>query len=147
MELLATRESVATYTGLEGVEAFFFLVTPVVAERLLEGYSVDYRKLLPNHMQSLARDMEAGRWRFNGAPILIGEEQELIEGEEGPRAPLLDGQHRLKAIVRSGKAQIFLIVTGVPANAYDVTDSGRSRKYKDTLRRLNYGNVDVLASF
>lgn len=135
MELFSNKGSIAVHPKLEGQEAFYYEIGPALAEKLLTTYSVDYRKLLPNHMRSLARDMEQLNWIDNGDTLKISK-----------KGDVLDGQHRLHAVATSKVSQVFLIVTGISEAAYDITDAGRQRRYKDTLRRLDYGNVDVLAS-
>jgi hypothetical protein len=112
------------------VVARFEDVGPARAKELLDTYKVDYRKLRPTYRDGLTRDMVNGHWNFDGSPIRIDEEGNLF-----------DGQHRLSAVEQSGTTQRFLIVYGLPVEAYNTTDTGLARTYNDTLRRRGYQNV------
>ncbi len=114
------------------VEAWFETVTPARAEQLLKTYKTDYRKYRATYAEGLARDMASGNWNFDGSPIRID-----VEGG------LFDGQHRLNAVIISKVPQRFLIVSGLPVQAYDTTDTGLARNYGDTLRRRGYQNVHM----
>lgn len=118
------------------VEAYFDdHVGPARAEQLLKTYHVDYRKYRETYAEGLARDMMSGCWNFDGSPIRIDEEGNLF-----------DGQHRLNAVIMSQTTQEFLMVVGLPKNAYDTTDTGLARTYGDTLRRRGYTNVSLRAA-
>ena len=55
---------------------------------------------------------------------------------------LLDGQHRLEAIIHSGIPIQMLVVTGVPDNAYKVLDNGVKRTLSD-LTGINKKTTEV----
>lgn len=114
------------------VEAWFEVVGPERARQLLETYKVDYRKLRMTYAESLSRDMINGHWNFDGAPVRIDEEGNLF-----------DAQHRLTAVILSDTPQLFLMVKGLPVQAYGTTDTGLARTYGDTLRRRGYQNVSM----
>jgi hypothetical protein len=73
--------------------------------------------------------LRRGLWKFNGVPIIIGEGNVL-----------LDGQHRLAAIVKSGISQQCLIVYGIDPNTFDTIDVGKSRSGADMLNIVNVKN-------
>lgn len=126
-----TEAMTTTATITDGqVVAWFETVGPARATQLLATYKVDYRKFRPSYAAGLARDMASGKWIPDGSPIRID-----VEGN------LFDGQHRLKSIELSGTAQNFLILSGLPVEAYDTTDTGLARTYGDTLRRRGFQNV------
>lgn len=114
------------------VVAWFETVLPERAKQMLSTYEVDYRKLRPSYASGLARDMANGKWNFDGAPIRIDSDGNLF-----------DGQHRLNAVIESGKAQTFLILGNLPVEAYNTADTGLARTYGDTLRRRGYNNVSL----
>lgn len=66
-----------------------------------------------------AGDMLSGKWLMNGEPIILGNNR------------LLDGQHRLLAIVRSGITVQVLVVSGVDERAFATIDTGRDRAAGD----------------
>lgn len=80
-------------------------VTPEIANDLLKLNTNNYRKYDNNRVASYSNDMINGKWQTNADPIRISKS-----------GVLLDGQHRLMAIVKSGTTQEMLIV-------YDVDDS------------------------
>lgn len=97
-------------------------------QELLEG-SANYRELNSNHRNSLLAEMEAGRWKDNGQPLLLDDDGNLI-----------DGQHRLSAYqmflrARPKAAPIrFLVVSGLPTDAQHTVDVGRRRSFADYLK-------------
>lgn len=86
-------------------------------------------------VSAYARDMEAGNWQVTGEAIKFN-----CDGS------LLDGQHRLLAIIRSGQTVPILVVKGLPRTAQDVMDTGAKRAAADMLKLNGYINSTVLAS-
>lgn len=66
--------------------------------------------------------MKAGRWKQNGQPIIFGKS-----------GALLNGQHRLKAIIASNKTIECLIVYGVDDDTFDTIDDGNKRSLADVF--------------
>lgn len=141
MQTLTPSGTVATTDVLEGVEAFFVHIGPALAEQLLKTYhdgDDDYRKYLLKHGESIQRDMANDRWVFNGDTIVLG------KPDENNITKLLDGQHRLTGVVKSGRTLVFLVVIGVDeATAYDTINSGVVRKLEDSFRRRKFTNVTL----
>lgn len=92
------------------------LVTPEQAERWLATANRKNRPLSPVFAGRYAADMKGGRWAVNGQGVVFDTDGHLI-----------DGQHRLKAVVLSGTAVPLLVVSGVPAGVFDTLDQGRRR--------------------
>lgn len=92
-----------------------------------------------SHREALVRqyasDMDAGRWQFNGEPIQFG-----ISGK------LLNGQHRLKAILRSQTTQEFLVGFNLPDNAQLTIDSGARRTAGDALALGGFTHTAAVAA-
>jgi hypothetical protein len=59
---------------------------------------------------------------------------------------LIDGQHRLKAIVKAGKPVEMVIVTGVNPKARDKIDIGRRRSVGNVLQMLGHTDSNRLAA-
>lgn len=102
----------------------FVMVTSEMAEVWLERNSRN-RKLSTNAVKVFTNDMIEKRWRFEGQPVRFDEALQLI-----------DGQHRLHAIVRSGRAQLMLVLVGLPTESQMVTDAGRKRTAADTFELM-----------
>ena len=93
------------------------------------------RKLRDTHVKSLARDMEAGAWIFNGQPIKIA-----ISGR------LIDGQHRLSACVASGVPFQTLVVEGLDDEVFTTFDTGQRLGLAAVLRDAGYADGVTLAA-
>lgn len=75
-------------------------------------------------VDSYARDMYGGKWiQENGNPISIA-----VDGR------LLNGHHRLKAVIKAGVSIRFLISFGNPTEAIQVADGHRARTIVDRFR-------------
>lgn len=109
-------------------------IDPETAERWL-GLNQRNRSLNHNTVDRYVRDMEAGAWQFTGEAIKFDENGDLI-----------DGQHRLAAIVKSGCTIECLVIDGLPGKAQDVMDSGRSRTAADALKIHGEANANHVAA-
>jgi hypothetical protein len=74
------------------------------------------------HVTNLAEQMKRGDWHYNGDPIRLNEKGQLI-----------DGQHRLHAIVLSGISQKMLVLEGISNEAFATIDVGKRRSPSDLL--------------
>lgn len=70
-----------------------------------------------------AAAMRRGEWQFSHQGIAVDKD-----------GVLLDGQHRLAAIVKAGIPVPMLVVDGVDRAAFSVVDTGKRRSAGDTLR-------------
>jgi hypothetical protein len=104
------------------------------AEKLL-GHNISNRRIKRRVVLSFADDMTNGRWKQAGAP--------LIQADDGT---LLDGQHRLLAVIESGCTIEFLLVTGVERDAQPVIDTGTRRSLGDVLVMRGEPNAMAVAA-
>lgn len=111
------------------------LISPDQATEMLETMKYPYqRKISKDHVRMLAREMIHGRF--------TGGTQIRVASFEG-RKYLIDGQHRLSAVVHSGKAQWFSLVSeDAPslqyiAWQYGVTDNGKARTFVELTATLD----------
>ena len=79
--------------------------------------------------------MLKGNWVFDGQPIRMTES-----------GTVLDGQHRLSAIVLSETSQEFLVVSGIKSDAFKVMDTGKNRSSGDVLGIKGYEHSTNLSS-
>lgn len=96
-------------------------ITPDTARHWLASNHVN-RKLRQFKVAQYARDIEAGRWTLNADAICFS-----------PDGMLLNGQHRLNAIIRSGRTVVMLVLRGVPPEAMKNMDNGSARTAADVL--------------
>jgi hypothetical protein len=97
-------------------------VTPELAARYLQKNEGN-RKLREQHSASLARAMEGGQYKLTHQAAALTK-----------RGRLIDGQHRMRAIVLSGKTIPMWIAHDVPDDVFAVLDSGLPRKMHERLR-------------
>lgn len=100
-------------------------LTPTMATQLLEHNNLN-RPLSDAHVSRIARQIIDGKWRFNGDTIKIADSGDV-----------LDGQHRIWAVIEANIAVETIIVSGIPKDAFSTID---------TLRKpRNGGDVVALA--
>ena len=99
------------------------MLTPEEATRLLEHNTLN-RPLNDQHVKRIASQIIAGKWRFNGDTIKVSDDNAV-----------LDGQHRLWAVVESKISIETILVKGIKRDAFATID---------TLRKPRSGS-DVLA--
>ncbi|WP_408951458.1 hypothetical protein [Lysobacter sp. Hz 25] len=97
------------------------LITPVLASTWLRRNEAN-RKLRQRAVAQYVNDIQRGAWKPTGETIKFS-----------TTGRLLDGQHRLAAIVASGVAVRMCVATGLDNSAFDVIDTGRSRTGADVL--------------
>lgn len=97
------------------------MVTPSIATEWLERNTRN-RKVRVSLAYQYADDMRNGRWEYNGDPIRFDKD-----------GVLLDGQHRLLAIVDSGTTQKFHVIEGLEPHVQVTIDQGGKRSPSDQL--------------
>jgi hypothetical protein len=91
-------------------------ITPDLAAHLLETANKHNRAINARHVANLARMIEKGEWLLSGQTISFDGNGRLI-----------DGQHRLLAVVKANTPATFLVVRGVASEAFAVVDVGKKR--------------------
>ena len=115
--------------------AMMMTITPMLAREWLEKNIAHNRKVVPAVVARYETDIRAGRWLSNGSTIVMSSTGKII-----------DGQHRLLAVVAAGRHIDTLVVSGVPDAAFETIDSGRRRLASDILSIMGYTNVTQLAA-
>ncbi|MGE0709137.1 MAG: hypothetical protein AB7N76_19470 [Planctomycetota bacterium] len=90
-------------------------VTPERARALLASNTFN-RPLRKRLVAQYAEDMRCGRWQLNGEPVLVSAE-----------GVLLNGQHRLHAVIESGVSVWLYVTRGVAQEAFASIDTGGKR--------------------
>lgn len=111
---------VADYGGDE-VLAEVVEISPSMAAQWLKANKLN-RPLNKGHVHFLAGEMDRGHWQLNGQAVVISADESV-----------LDGQHRLEAIIESGKTIRTLVVYGITSEAFKTMDTGRNRTASDAL--------------
>lgn len=96
-------------------------ITPSIAKHILERND-DNRSLKDGLVRQIATDIASGLWQLNGESIIIAKDGSLN-----------DGQHRLSAVVESGKPIQTVIMFGVSRASRDTVDMGSARSVGDII--------------
>jgi hypothetical protein len=113
------------------VTAQFEEIGPILAKAMLDK-NLNNRRPDKNRIARYVADMKAGYWCFNGDAIRFDKLGNLI-----------DGQHRLLAIIQVDKSFVFLVIRNVVEESKRTIDTGKSRTGGDVLSMFsNVGTRD-----
>jgi hypothetical protein len=109
-------------------------ITPAMAKEWLQR-NTHNRNLRERVVNGYATDMASGAWLEDGQSIKFAAD-----------GTLLDGQHRLAAIVQSGVTIRLLVVRDLPNHTQDTMDTGAKRTMADVLKLRGEAHVVILAA-
>lgn len=112
------------------MEFYVQLVTPEMARVFLQN-SVPQRKVTQDDVDFLAKEMATGNWHNTGHAILVSDTGKMI-----------DGQHRMLAVVKSGKTVEMSFAKGADESAFHCIDVGRRRTASDVLSIKGVGSAN-----
>lgn len=95
-------------------------VTPEIARRWLLTRAAQQRSLRPHRVGQYARDMRQGRWSLTHQGIAFSDAGHLI-----------DGQHRLAAVIEAGVSVDMMVTRGLPSETFVGMDRGMLRSAAD----------------
>lgn len=109
-------------------------VSPARAAQLLAANSAN-RPITKSSVDFLVKEIKAGRWQVNNDAIAVAE-----------TGRLLNGQHRLSAIVKAGTTVPVLMLFDVAESSFETMDRGRGRSLAEAamLPRSLVSDVSVL---
>jgi hypothetical protein len=110
------------------MKATLKVITPKDAEKLL-GRNTINRSVRSRRVDQYAKQIKDGQWRVTGEAIKVAND-----------GTLLDGQHRLLAVIKAGIPAEFFVVDGLDPEVFKVLDSGLSRTNGDALGSLGFGD-------
>jgi hypothetical protein len=108
-------------------------ITPEDAVKFLEKNSGN-RKMSDKNVTFLSEQMKKGDWKITADPIKFGKDGRL-----------LDGQHRLQAVVKYGKAVEMFVAENVDDSVFAVLDTGKNRSAGDVLSTQGFKNANSLS--
>lgn len=122
--------------GNDVMQTYTVDVTPEMAKRWLEKHNHRNRSIRGRNVRLLAAEMQRGRFAVNGDPIRFDTNREL-----------LDGQHRLAAVVESGiTLKNQLVVCNLDPGVMETIDTGAKRRLSDQLKINGVANAVVVAA-
>lgn len=117
-------------------------ITPAIASEMLENNIDINRSIRSGHLSKLCSDMENGLWDCNN-----GETLKFKDSKDGCKwGILVDGQHRLTALINTGSTFTLPVLTGVSEDSFATLDSGSSRTFGDILGQKGYQNKTSVAA-
>lgn len=121
-------------TKENAVECKVINMTPELALHYLSNNPAN-RPVSPRRVSQFAAMMANGQWALNGETVVIS-----------ATGRLLDGQHRLAAVVEHGLAVPMLVVTGALDSTFSTIDIGAKRSAGDILAISGFRNVNILGA-
>lgn len=109
-------------------------VTPELAKRWLKK-NTNNRRMRPLSVEKIAADIKAGGWIENHQAIAFNCDGTLI-----------DGQHRLAAIVEAGVSIRSVVIRGVKKEALGVIDDHAKRSLCDAIRLVDGESISNRAA-
>lgn len=109
-------------------------ITPAIAEQWLATQVVNRHTSGPI-ISRFSGAMQRGEWVMNGESIKFDADGHLV-----------DGQHRLRAVIHSGVPMTTLVATGLSPQARETVDIGHSRAVSDILAMRGERWSTVLAA-
>lgn len=124
------------------------LVTPEMAlewltrdeARLPDGTTVKQRPISPPHRDKLLRALRSGEWLLTPQPVALAPELPWNTGA------VLDGQHRLAAVIEWGQPVELMVSYNVDPGTFKVLDTGKPRSAADVMGMLGMSQRNHLAS-
>lgn len=129
------ENSTASYEIVDNVKIdnLTVKITPKLAEYLLNKNNGN-RPVNQANIDKMVKDMLSNQWKYDGSPISFDK-----------YGRLLNGQHRLKAIIKSGKTFPFKVNTGHQPEIFATMDIGKIRTGSDVLAIAGYDNHTMYA--
>ena len=112
----------ALSTLYEGIDYSLEFITPEKAQFYLEKNFENNRKISTNNLEELKKEMKNSRFILSDSAICLD-----VDGT------LVNGQHRLLAVVQTGMTQPFLVVKNMPSKSKQIMDVGKSRCMSDRI--------------
>ena len=109
------------------IESKVLTISPKLAQKILHNYNYGNRPISPSTVTHYARQMELGRWMLSPQPIVFLRK----------KGRLLDGQHRLQAVVQSKKTIQANCALVENEAGFKVLDQGKNRSNADILNLPN----------
>jgi hypothetical protein len=107
-------------------------ITPEVAATYLATMAKN-RTIKLRHVRDLVDMLRQGEWQLNGETIKFDANGHLV-----------DGQHRLHAIVQTKITVYSLVVFGLDPAVFGTIDIGKVRSFGDLAGHLGYENANTL---
>jgi hypothetical protein len=130
MKTIAERFGIHTIT-----QSNLARITPTIAAEMLRMNNIN-RNMRPSHIKYIERQINLGNWIVTHQGIAFSKSGLLI-----------DGQHRLMAIVNSGKAVYMYVFEGLPDEAYKAIDIGHVARTQSDVTGISRDTVEIINAY
>lgn len=110
-------------------------ITPAIASSYLETNIGHQRNITMAHVLHLRQQMERGQWMMTGEPIIFDDHGMLV-----------DGQHRLRALIAAKASIDFMVVRGVSTDSFMAMNRGKSRTAGNVFSIHGVKNANNIAA-
>lgn len=117
------------------IRASVLFITPKTARNLLDKNLENQRRVKKDNLTKVEGAIRADLFRLNGESIIISK-----------TGRLLNGQHRIIAVVNTGIGIWSVVVENVPDEYFDTMDSGSSRRFQDVLKIGGSSHAHAMAT-
>lgn len=125
------------------IESKLTTITPKLAQLWMAKHAEIERKvghkiqrpLNEERVKVLSNEILAGKWKVNGDSIRFN-----CDGR------ILDGQHRLSAVIRADAPIEAFVIFGLSSDVFDTIDVGAKRSCADVLAMVGEKNTTTLAA-
>ena len=116
------------------IETSIETITPQLAKDILANNRSN-RSVNATIVAHYADAISRGQWELNGEALKIAHDGRL-----------LDGQHRLMAVIKSGIPIQTLVIRGLSSEVFDTLDQGRARTGGDLLSSMGVSHANSVSS-
>lgn len=117
------------------LESGFYSISPQFASVILQKRNEDNRPMSEKKLAQNVADIKSGSFQVNGETLIFDKEGKL-----------LDGQHRLQAVLLAKQAIVSNVCFGVEPKAKMSIDQGKARSTGDVLGLHGMKNANAVAS-
>lgn len=116
------------------LEGRVMMITPELAKAMLQSNTMN-RPLKKDQVLFYAEQMAMGKWRCNGEGIIFSDD-----------GILLDGQHRLAAVIKSDTSQEMFVIRGVSKDYFATINTGKVRSSGDVFAIRGFKNYTNISA-
>lgn len=117
------------------IHASVQFIDPSWAAKLLSTNPEHQRTISRSNLTKIENSIREEKFFLNGQAVIVSDSGKL-----------LDGQHRLQAVVNANIGIWTVLVTNIPDEYFTFMDNGKSRSFSDVLKTMGKVNTASLGS-
>lgn len=124
----------SSYVSIPGSKVGFERIGPARAQELLNNQVANQREVNTEKVKEWLRDIQSGKWGISNDAIVI------VNGA------LYNGQHRLRAVLQSGKEQTFIVLYTDNPEIMKIMDCGHLRSVTQVMEMMGKPSAARMAA-